>query len=248
MSDGDPRGISVVVPAYNEAAHLPTLVASLRAAEERSPVPVEVIVADNDSGDATAAVARELGCRVAHVEQRAIAAARNGGAAIARHGRLAFVDADMVVHPDTFAVVDRLLRRDDVIGGVTRVTYERWSIGIALTYAAVFPVVRAMGVDTGVVFCRRVDFEEVGGFDTSRRIAEDVDLQRRLIRLGKGRGQRWVHAPEVRAVSSTRKFDEHGDFHGLGLGLRLAAGLVFRRSVADRVIDRYWYDARQRPD
>ena len=73
--------LSLVVPAYNEADYLPALLASVAIARMRSSRgPVEVIVADNASSDATARVAADAGCRVVHVARRSIAAARNGGA------------------------------------------------------------------------------------------------------------------------------------------------------------------------
>jgi glycosyltransferase involved in cell wall biosynthesis len=52
--------ISLVIPCYNEAALLPRLLASVdvaRRAFSADPDAVEVIVADNDSTDGTAAVA-----------------------------------------------------------------------------------------------------------------------------------------------------------------------------------------------
>src|SRR5207248_1252646 len=78
---------SLVIPAYNEEAYLPRLLDSVDAARARyagGPEAIEVIVADNASTDATARLAAERGCRVARVEKRVIAAARNGGAALAR--------------------------------------------------------------------------------------------------------------------------------------------------------------------
>ena len=95
---------SLVVPAYNEERFLPQLLDSVdgaRAAYAGGAGAVEVIVADNDSTDATAAVAAARGCRVASVAKRVIAAARNGGAAVARGEILCFVDADMRIHRQT---------------------------------------------------------------------------------------------------------------------------------------------------
>src|SRR6476646_4619580 len=87
--------ISLVIPAYNEAGFLPRLldtVATARGRYAAGPSAVEVIVADNMSTDETAAMAQSRGCRVATVERRRIAAARNGGAAMARGEILAFTD------------------------------------------------------------------------------------------------------------------------------------------------------------
>jgi glycosyltransferase involved in cell wall biosynthesis len=92
-----------VIPAYNEEVLLPRLLRSVRTACDVfaawSGGSVEVIVADNASTDRTAEVAAEFGCRVVAVERRVIAAARNGGARVASASIIAFVDADLQIHP-----------------------------------------------------------------------------------------------------------------------------------------------------
>lgn len=236
---------SLVIPAFNEADYLPRLLDTVDDARRRyhaGAESVEVIVADNASTDATAALARERGCRVARVEKRAIAAARNGGAAIARAPRLAFVDADFRIHPETFNALDRALDRGEVVGGATGATLDRWSPGIALSYLMLVPLVFLTGMDTGVVFCRRDDFEAVGGYDESRLYAEDVKFLWALRRLGRRRGQRLFRATEAKAVASTRKFDQFGDWHYFTSmpGLALAT-LVHPRAVS-AFAKRYWYD------
>src|SRR3990172_8688915 len=88
---------SLIIPAYNEAALLPRLLATVaqaRACYRGGGDAVEVIVADNGSTDATAAIALGAGCTVVPVSKRVIAAARNGGAAAAVGEILSFVDAD----------------------------------------------------------------------------------------------------------------------------------------------------------
>ncbi|MFB3110649.1 MAG: glycosyltransferase family 2 protein, partial [Gemmatimonadales bacterium] len=104
---------SLIIPAYNEEAYLPRLLDTVgiaRAAYRDGPDAIEVIVADNGSTDATAEIARASGCRVVSVAKRVIAAARNGGAAVARGALLAFTDADMRIHPETFNAIDEAMR------------------------------------------------------------------------------------------------------------------------------------------
>src|SRR3989442_12568617 len=96
---------SVIIPAYNEEQYLPRLLESIeiaRANYSGGPDQVEVIVADNDSTDATAEVAALYGARVVTVAKRRIAAARNGGARIAQGEILCFIVADSTLHPPTF--------------------------------------------------------------------------------------------------------------------------------------------------
>ncbi|KFN49186.1 glycosyltransferase [Arenimonas composti] len=241
---------SLVVPAWNEAARLPALFDSIDAARGRwilagrDPQAIEIIVADNGSNDGTPTIAAMRGARVAEVLPRRIAAARNGGAAVARGELIGFVDADSRIHPDAFLAIDAAMSDPAVVGGATGVTMERWSAGIALTYALGLPVVWATGFDSGIVFCRRADFRALGGYDEDRAIAEDVDFMRRLSRLGRSRGQRLRRLRRARTVTSTRKWDEHGDWHYLlqmpAVGWRL---LRDPRALPD-FARRYWYDGR----
>ena len=232
---------SLIVPAYNEERLLPRLLDSVDAARAAyaGTGEVEVIVADNSSTDRTASVAAARGCRVVEVEKRVIAAVRNGGARVAQGEILTFIDADSQVHPRTFAEIDAALATGRAVGGATGVTLERWSAGIAVTYAILMTMVVVTGMDAGVVFCRRRDFETIGGYDEDVLIAEDVVFLQALRRLGKTRGQRLVRATSAKAVASTRKFDEFGDWHFFSIGVAGVRHLL-TRDVAD-FADRYWY-------
>jgi len=236
--------ISLVIPARNEEAYLPVLLASVdvsRHRHPRGPAVVEVIVADNASTDATARVAASHGCTVARAERRCIASVRNAGAAAARGGILAFVDADSRIHPDTFATIDRALSNDRVVAGATGVRLERWSLGIVAAYAMLYPWVVLLRMDTGVVFCRRADFEAIGGYDEGRLFGEDVQLLWDLRRLGRRRGQHLVRLRKVKALASMRKFDRFGDWHYFRRMPRLAVMMLTDRNGANEFAKRYWY-------
>jgi len=237
--------LSLVVPAYNEADYLPALLASVAIARMRgSRGPVEVIVADNASTDATARVAADAGCRVVHVARRSIAAARNGGAREARAQRIAFVDADSILHPDTFDALHAALDRRDVCICATGVTMSRVSAGIRVSTLAIDAVNHLRAIDTGVVCLRRPDFDAVGGYDERRRFGEDLGFMLAVKRLGRRRGQRFVRLGAVRAITSSRKFDRFGDWHYLGVLLKAGVWLTDRESL-DRFVQQYWYEDRE---
>ena len=239
---------SLVIPAYNEERFLPRLLDSVDAAALRyahGAAAVEVIVADNASTDRTAELARARGCRVVPVAKRSIAAARNAGGAAARGELVGFIDADMRIHPGTFDAIERALASDRIVGGATGCTLERWSLGLAVTFAVLVPVVWLTGFDTGVVFCRRRDFEATGGYDETLRVAEDVRFLLALRQLGRRQGRRLTRLTHVKAVASTRKFDEYGDWHYLTTIPRLTIGLVLKRPASLREIERYWYEPRR---
>jgi glycosyltransferase involved in cell wall biosynthesis len=201
---------------------------------------VEVVVADNAATDDTAAIARNRGCVVAPVEKRCIAAARNGGARAARGEVLCFVYADSRVHPRTFAAIEEALSQPGVIIGATGVVAERSSFPIAMIMSVGQVMVRVFNVDAGVVFCRRVDFERVGGYDEALIVAEDVRFLADMKRHGRFRRARG--AP---AILSLRKFDEHGDWHAFTLGPKIVWLWFTSRARATEIVRGYWYDGRR---
>lgn len=149
--------ISLVIPCYNEARLLPRLLDSVdaaRAAYRGDPAGVEVIIADNGSTDRTREIPVARGCRLAVTADKNIGANRNAGARLARGELLAFVDADTRIHPETFNGIGEVLGDPRVIAGTSGVTMERWSPGIATTYAMMLPMVWI--TNTGVLALRRL--------------------------------------------------------------------------------------------
>jgi glycosyltransferase involved in cell wall biosynthesis len=240
----DAPAISLVIPARNEEAFLPRLLDSVELARRRfrlGAVAVEVIVADNRSTDATARLARERGCRVVTAEPRCIAAVRNAGARAAAGEMLAFVDADSLVHPETFNAVERALAGGRIAAGATGVRLDRWSPGILAAYLLLVPCAILLRLDTGLVFCRRRDFLAVGGYNERRLFGEDVQFLWDLRRLGRRRGQRLARLRRVKAVASTRKFDRWGEWHYFRLIWRLLPVMLLRPGADSELIRRYWY-------
>ncbi len=241
---GAPR-FSLIIPAYNEEAYLPWLLDTVDEARARyvgGPETIEVVVADNASTDGTRQVAWRRGSRVVHVEKRVIAAVRNGGAWEARGRVFAFVDADTRIHPDTFNAIDRALATGPVVAGATGVKLDRMSLGIAIAYMVLVPMVWATGMDTGVVFCRRKDFEAVGGYNEGRLFAEDVQFLMDLKRLGRTRRQKLTRVTSAKAIASTRKFDKYGDWHYIWMMLRSLYWLLLSPHSLDKFARSYWYD------
>jgi len=236
--------ISLVIPAHNEELLLPRLLDSVERARQESGLgrdELEIVVADNASTDRTAEIAAAGGCRVVAVEKRVIAAARNAGARASRGEIVCFTDADGVIHPRTFAAIVDAARAGVYVVGSTGVTMERWSPGIAVTFALLVPLVWCTSFDTGVVWCRRADFDAVGGFPESRRFAEDLAFQIALRRLGRATGRRPMRLRGVKTIASTRKFDRHGDWHYFTRMPPLVWNVLFRRGEMTEFAESYWY-------
>jgi glycosyltransferase involved in cell wall biosynthesis len=234
---------SVVIPAYNEARYLPRLLDSLEAAIAAYPggrAAMEIVVADNASTDETAAIARSRGCVVAPVEKRCIAAARNGGARAASGEILCFIDADNIVHPRTFAAIDETLARPGVVVGGTSLDPERSSFPIALAFAVIRFAFWFANLDGGVVFCRKADFERVGGYDERLMFAEDIRFLRDMKRLG-----RFRRARGARAIMSMRKCDQYGDWHIFTMGPKVLWQMLRTPNAMTDFVREYWYDGRR---
>jgi glycosyltransferase involved in cell wall biosynthesis len=247
--------ISLVIPARNEAGYLPDLLETVDVARAHylgGRDSIEVIVVDNDSSDETADIARAGGCQVTLVTRRCIAAARNGGAAVARGRIVSFADADFSLHPETFNTIFEIMTRPGFIGGGTGLAMERWSLGIRTTFYMILPPLWLLGVDGGVWFCRLADFRESGGFDENVRAGEDVRFLLKLKKMGRQRKPREslvnrftfnrLSMPRAFAIASCRKFDKRGDWHMFSDILRGLFLLVLGWQKVDDFIQEYWYE------
>jgi glycosyltransferase involved in cell wall biosynthesis len=237
---------TVVIPAYNEEKFLPRLLESIEVARQNysgDRDQIEVIVADNDSTDRTAEVAAAHGARVVHVPKRRIAASRNGGARAAQGEFLCFIDADSAVHPQTFNAIETAMKTGRYVWGVTGADLERKSFALRVTYCLMMPMVLLTGLDTGLSFCRREDFEAVGGYDETRLYAEDVLFPLALRRLGRARGQKTIRLPQVKALACTRKFDQFGDWHYFWMLSHAFKSLLTWNWNDEKLAEQYWYNS-----
>ncbi|MEQ5826249.1 glycosyltransferase family 2 protein [Sulfitobacter sp. NFXS29] len=114
------QGVSVLIPAHNEADWLPACLDALCAAD---PVagPVEVIVVANGCTDDTAELARRKApafeargwaLRVLELTQGSKLGALNAGEAAARGEALVYLDADVLVSPPLLAQLAEALAED----------------------------------------------------------------------------------------------------------------------------------------
>lgn len=237
MTEPAPR-VSFVVPAYNEERCLAATLEAIHASARALALDYEVVVADDASTDATPAIATAHGARVVSVHHRQIASTRNAGARAAHGEWLVFVDADTRVNPAVIRAALRALEAGAVGGGATPVFEEdapRWAPPMM---AFVIGTMRLARLAAGCfVFCRRADFEAVGGFDERHYAGEEVMLSWAL-----GRRGRFVILRET-VATSPRKFVARTPWQTLRLSLRLAFGGL--RGVRRRKGTEFWYDGRR---
>lgn len=116
---------SVIIPCRNAAPYLGAQLDAL--AEQRGPVPTEVIVVDDASTDGSAEIAagfadRLPDLRVLRLDRaRNAAAARNAGVAASQGRLLLFCDADDVVAEGWVAAMVEALSRHPIVGGPSEI-------------------------------------------------------------------------------------------------------------------------------
>jgi len=187
--------ISVVIPTYNRAEYLGESIDSVLAQEGPT---FEVIVVDDGSTDATAAVLSPYGSRLRVLRQRnlGIAAARNAGVGAATGRFIAFHDSDDIALPGRLAIPYAHLaahpEMDVVIGnGVflppagTTVVRRPWLKpevsaaldGLEITVREVFRW--NLGQLQATLISRR-SLQGVGPLDSEFLILDDLDIVLRL--------------------------------------------------------------------
>lgn len=181
--------VSVVMPAYNEAAVLAASVRSVLAANYKN---IQVVIVDDGSTDDTLQVARRLAARyskvkVVHQRNRGKAAALNNGLRRSSGEIIICIDADTLFTPST---VWRLVRhfhnqKIGAVAGYVRVgnirnALSRWQ---ALEYATSIALERGAQAFLGAITVipgacgawRRTAISAAGGFSSST-LAEDCDV------------------------------------------------------------------------
>lgn len=211
--DSNARRVSVIVPAFNEAADLSRtlqgICAAVRCLEERAGIPAELVVVDNASTDNTASIAREHGATVLSEPVRNIARARNAGASVASGEILVFLDADTLIPESLLCRIAQAMADSRCAGGAVDVNH-RASRRVVRAYLRFWRLLGTLaGMAQGAAqFCRREMFVELGGYDETLFMGEDVDFYWRLRTLARQRGLHGCFIDDLRVTPSSRRFDQ----------------------------------------
>jgi peptidoglycan/xylan/chitin deacetylase (PgdA/CDA1 family)/glycosyltransferase involved in cell wall biosynthesis len=174
--------VSVVVPVFNEEYLLADCLAALQQQDYGGQY--EIIVVDNACTDASPTIASRAGVRVVREPRKGYVHALRAGFAAARGEVIASTDGDTDVPPDW---ISRL------VGGLTA---QPNAVAIGGIFA--FPagphwlqllagVVNRLNPELvgGNMAMWRWAYEQVGGFDPKVNLQADIELGRRLRRLGR---------------------------------------------------------------
>lgn len=201
------EGVSFLIPVHNGEAWLARVLDSVLAQADGRPM--EVIVVDDHSSDASSAILQSYVGRIRIVAGpgRGATAALNEGIRHARYPILCQVDQDVILHPGWMAeVVARLA--DPTVGAaqgyyVTPPDGTIWSQVMGLDLESRYRSLLVQPIDhvcTGNTAYRVHALREVGLFDETLGYGYDNDLSYRLVAAG----YTLVIVPEARSIHRWR--------------------------------------------
>ena len=239
---------AVITPAYNEASHLPATLAAVAQAMGDVPQDGCVIVVDNNSTDATAAVARAQGATVVFESHNQISRARNVGARAAIElgcRDLVFIDADTHVPGGTLAQAVSLLDNKACVCGGALVAFDRevfWLARWTLAFWNFYSRLRREAAGC-FLFCTSEAFTAAGGFSQRVYASEEIWFVRAIKRWAKQQGVAKedrciiIAPPDApRVVTSARKADRP-----VRTALTMLMLMVFPAAVYFRGLCGFWY-------
>jgi glycosyltransferase involved in cell wall biosynthesis len=186
--------ITIVTATYNAAATLPETIESVRAQDY--PGPVEHIIVDGASTDATLDLVRAAGLRYVSEPDRGLTHALNKGMAMATHDVVGSLNADDTYLPGALDRVGRALRdhpeAEWVTGRCRIVDGEGSEIRPRVTAYKNFFLrhhsfrlhLLQNHVSAPATFVRRAALEAVGGYDERFAYSADYDMWLKLGRRG----------------------------------------------------------------
>ncbi|MCR4369065.1 MAG: glycosyltransferase [archaeon] len=183
--------VSIAIGALNEENYIGTTLASAFAQKTRHSF--EVIVGDGYSEDATEKIAKKAGARVVFEKRRSAAFQRQAAANSAKGKIIAFTDADAQLPSywieravAQFEADSKLVMLYGPVYFSDTPSWERSAsklvMDLYLPFLAFFGFHNPVGSN---IVVRRSAFEKIRGFDTSLVTAEDLDLAKRMKKIGR---------------------------------------------------------------
>lgn len=190
------KSITVIIPVLNMGDKITFC---LNAVFKQSHMPFEVIVVDGHSKDDTVANAEKFDTVVLYEDYHTRAGANQMGLEVSKGDYIAFTDADCI--PDHDWLKNLINELEDGIAGVGGSVHNMgdslWQKSINLSQdtflgaansiqGRVYKTKRFVNSISGCnCLYRKEDLIKIGGFRTNLRTAEDTDLNKRLLTLGK---------------------------------------------------------------
>lgn len=209
-TQNDNNGIdyTVIIPAFNEEDYLPATLDALDQAMQGAGRAGQVIVVDNNSTDATAAVASAHGARVVFEPVNQISRARNAGAAAANTPALIFLDADTRISAALLNTALAHLASGSVCGGGSTLVFDETPPDAESMVRSWTWISTRLRLAAGsFIFCLREGFDAIGGFSEAVYASEEIWFSRRLKRWGRQRDLEFLVLDSAPVVTSARKLE-----------------------------------------
>ena len=184
--------VSVIIPAYNSAKYICAAIESVLA---QSFLDYEIIVVDDGSTDGTGQLVTQRYKNVKYIlkPNGGASSARNFGALHSSGELIAFLDSDDAWHSEKLAAqvalmqlypqacMCRTLLGEKPIADEAKIFTPNEPIPPHFVTNEFAESFRNPYFATSTVMVRKTSFDKVGGFNTSLKIAEDVDFYLRIL-------------------------------------------------------------------
>lgn len=217
---------SAIIPVYNGEKYL---TAAIQSVLDLGYEPMELIVVDDGSTDATAEIAARFADQLRYVQQpnRGPAAARNLGLRLSQGNVIGFLDADdfwlpsiltqafafLISHHDVEIIQGRIQEIQPSASSATEMAFEFFSAPYAY-------------INIGSALYRKEVFEKVGDFDETMRLCEDYDW---FLRAFDAR----IHKVRVDEVTLLRRLHPDSMTHGKSLH-EIGMAKAHKKAIARR--------------
>ncbi|HOV98020.1 MAG TPA: glycosyltransferase [Bacteroidota bacterium] len=201
---------SIIIPTYNEEANIEECLQSILS-QNYPRNDFEIIVSDGSSSDRTVPIAQQYADKVVVDSKRGIAHGRNFGAQHASGEILVFVDCDVNLRNNFLQECSTKFQDKELSGLCGKAMPRDGNFFARFVYYGTYYLVRIFsffGLPLYPGMCvayRRTAFEKVGGFREDLGISEDIDLSKRISKIGKC----IVHS-RAKAFVSTRRLRKYG--------------------------------------
>ncbi len=202
--------ISIIIPIYNEEKLIEQTLNSILEAkynfEEDYNNHLEIIIVDNNSTDNSIKICEKYDVKIVTEKIHNIAKVRNTGAKHATGDVLCFLDADSKVSKNIFSLIKERMSSDEYIGGGTKFKLDRNNLFFRLIYLGSTLGSRIFGLSGVLIYIKKDDFENLGGFNEKYYAAEDIDFVLKMKNLGKAYNKKFSNIYQGYVITSSRKF------------------------------------------
>lgn len=191
-----PAGLTVIVPAYNEAG---SIVATIRSLQAQTVRPDEIIVVDDCSSDDTGQVARDCGVTVLRPPKNtgSKAGAQNFALAQVQTPLVMAIDADTTLAPDAIEKLLPAVEQPNVAAAsgfvLPRHVSTIWERGRYIEYLFAFTFYKRIQdyydkplISSGCFSIYRAEILKANNGWPTRTLAEDMDLTWSFYQAGHG--------------------------------------------------------------